>query len=41
MKRLPLVLAALLGVGCPLSPKTLEPAMEGPVRARDITTSIG
>lgn len=33
-----IVLAALLGAGC--APRDLEPAMEGPVRAREISTAI-
>jgi len=41
VKLIPLVVAALLFAGCPLNRQPLEPAMEGPVRGRDIITAIG
>ena len=40
MKRIPFLLAAFAVAGCAGPPKALEPAMDGPVRARDITTAI-
>ena len=40
MRGVPFALAALVFAGCPLNPRSLEPAMEGPVRARDIITAI-
>ena len=40
MNRIPIVLAALLFAGCPLNRQPLEPAMEGPVRGREIIPAI-
>jgi hypothetical protein len=39
--RIPVALAALVLAGCPLNRQALEPAMDGPVRSRDIRSAIG